>query len=155
MTQPPIRLEPLSAEERKAVLAFLKGKLIIRSVLLGVIVLSCIAALVYFNSPIGKGLFLENLETLNVVFVFLGVIVGRFLYSEYRDFSAERKSGQKKVIRTRVGKVLEGEISIGNRRFSEDDFILGSNDFHDLRPGDDVIVELSARSELLFTIRKV
>ncbi len=98
---------------------------------------------------------MNNLEVINVVFVFISVICARMVVSEAMDYRKEIKSPHKKVIETKILGSKEGKIMMGNKLFDEDDFLFGAPDFNFFQNGDNVRIEFSAKSDMLFSIKKL
>ena len=82
------------------------------------------------------------------------VLCARLLYSEFMEYGKETGSPNKKVIRTIVTGVSGGKIALGNKSFGKEEFLLGAPDFETLQKDNEVILELSARSNTLFSIKR-
>lgn len=156
MSSAPIaRLQVLSEAEREKLSAILLRRLLIRSSLFLLMILTCIAILLYFNKYSGNYRAEDNLEIINVVFVVIVVVVSRLLVSEILESSKEMKSASKKVIRTKVLDKKNNKIVLGNKSFSKDEILLDTSDFDSLQAGDEVQLELSAKSNMLFSVKKI
>ena len=119
------------------------------------VILACLGITFYFNLYKELYDFGDNLGVLNVVFVVIIVICSRLSYSEIRYYKKEINSHNKKIIRTRVGGVENGKIILGNKSFSKEEIILNNSDFDLLKGGDDVILELSAQSNTIFSVKRI
>ena len=47
------------------------------------------------------------------------------------------------------------KIVLGNKSFSKDEILLDTSDFDSLQAGDEVQLELSAKSNMLFSVKKI
>ena len=149
------RLENLSVEEKSKLSVILKKRLFLFSGIYLSVILVSVAFIVYFNKYSENYYFQNHLEIINVAFVFISVICARMVVSEVIDYSKELNSPHKKVIETKILAVKDGKITLGNKSFSEDDFIFGAEAFNSLQSGDSVRVELSAKSDMLFSIKRI
>lgn len=155
MTNAPIaRLQSLSAEEKVKLLAILKRKLLVRAIVFVSVILSSFAIVVYVNKHSGIFGSADSLGLINVFFVVVIVIFSRMLYSEIMDYRKEAGSSNKKVIRTRIAGRDGDKIILGNKSFSKEEILLDNSDFDLLKGGDEVLLELSARSNTIFSVKK-
>lgn len=95
------------------------------------------------------------MEVINVVFVVIVVICTRFLFSEFMEYGKETGSQNKKVINTRIAGRQDGKIILGNKPFGKEDILLDNSDFDYLQSGDEVLLELSAKSNIIFSVKKL
>ena len=150
-----VKLEKFTDEEKAVLTSFLKKRLLfIGGIYLGVILIS-IAFIYYFNKYSENYRIHDNMEVINVVFVVIGVLCGRLLFSEVIGYGKEIKSENKKVVQTKIIGRKDGKVTLGNKSFNEEDFIFGAVGFDSLQSGDSVIIELSAKSDTLFRIRRI
>jgi len=152
---PLARLQLLSEEEKAKLTGIFRRRLIARAAAFSLMILTCIAVILYFNKYRGDYRADDNLEIINVVFVVILVIGARLLVSEILEYSKELKSTSKKVIRTRVLDRKDDKIVLGNKSFSKDQILLDTSDFDSLKGGDEVLLELSAKSNTIFSVKKV
>lgn len=151
---PIARLEDFSKEEKNRLSSILVRKLYLSGSICMAILLVCIALLVYFNNNSQNFRVEENLGTANVVFVIIIVICGRLFVSEIMDYYKEVGASQKKVIFAKIGGRKDGKIVLGNKSFGKNEMLLDVLDFDSLKEGDDVKIELSAKSNRLFSVKK-
>lgn len=151
---PVARLQGLSEEEKEKLSGIFKRKLIFRSILFVGAILVSLGVILYFNRYSSSYKMEDNLEVINVVFVVLIVLCARLLFSEFMEYGKEKGSPNKKVIRTVVSGIHNGKIALGNKSFGKEDFLLNATDFDLLKAGDEVILELSAKSNTLFAIKR-
>ena len=149
------RLEKFSEEEKKELASIFKRKFFAIAGIYLLIMLLSIAAITYFNLYSEQYYIQNNLEVINVVFVVITALCGRLLIAECRDYLKEINSSDKKVIETKIIGKKNNEIILGNKLFEEDDFLLHAVDFDLLNVGDSVRIELSAKSDSLFSIKKL
>lgn len=149
------RLENFTTEEKTMLSAVLKRKLLVIGLIYIVVILLSVAFMIYFNNYSENYYLQNNIEVINVVFVVISVICGRMLVSEIIEYTKEINSPVKKVIETKILSSSEGKITLGNKSFEESDFLLDSSIFFSLHSGDSVRVELSAKSDILFSIKKL
>ena len=149
------RLENFSEEEKRKLVSILKRKLFPIGGIYVVVILFSIAFIVYFNYHSADYYFQDNTEVINIVFIIIAVISGRLLASEILNYRKETKSPVKRVVETKVLVTKDGEITLGNKSFEEDDFLFSANDFDSLQSGDNVRVEFSAKSDRLFSVKRI
>ena len=149
------RLENFTEEEKKILSEILKKKLFVISAIYVIVILLSVAFMIYFNKYSESYFLQNNLEVINVVFVIISVICARMLVSEILEYAKEIKSPVKKVVETKILGRDENRISLGNKSFDENDFIFGIDDFESFKIGDNVRIELSAKTDTLFTLKKV
>jgi len=151
----PVKLEKFTDEEKTLLTSVLRKRLLfIGGIYLGVILIS-IAFIFYFNKYSENYHIQDNMEVINVVFVVIAVLCGRLLVSEVLGYGKEIKSENKKVIQTKNIERNNDKLALGNKSFGEGDFIFGTVDFDSIQSGDNVEIEISAKSDTLFRIRKV
>ncbi len=150
-----VRLENFSAEEKTKLSSIMKKKLFIFCGIYISVILFSVGFIVYFNNHSENYYFENHLEVINVVFVFISVICARMVVSEAMDYRKEIKSPHKKVIETKIIGRKEGKIMLGNKLFAQDDFLFGAPDFNSFQNGDNVRIELSAKSDMLFSIKRI
>lgn len=154
-SSPVARLQILLEEEKAKLYAILLRKLLVRACIFTLMILTCIAILLFFNKHSANYRIEDNLEVLNVVFVVILVIVARLFVSEIFEFRKEIRSTSKKIIRTRVLGKENNKIVLGNKSFSKDEIILDASDFDSLKAGDEVQLELSVKSNIIFSVKKI
>ncbi len=149
---PIAQLQSLSEVERTRLVSIFKKLTFRKSAFFAIPVLISIVALIYFNSS-DVGLFSkEYLEITNVTFVVITVLCLRLIVSEFIDYGKEIKSPNKKIIKTHITDMKNGEIVLGNKSFSREEVLLDAPDFLTLKKGDAVTLELSVRSNTIFSI---
>ena len=153
-TAPIARLEGLSNEERIGLSVVLKKKLLLRTVIFIATILAGIGVLVFFNTYSTSYSANDNLEVINVVFVVIIVVCVRFLYSEFGEYGKEVGSPNKRVLRTKVLGRQGAKIMLGNKSFGKEDILLDNSEFDALNGGEEVVLELSAKSNLIFSVKK-
>ncbi len=149
------RLENFLPEEKEKLISVLKKKVFVIVGIYAVVMCLSVAFIIYFNRYSENYYFQNNIEVVNVVFVVISVICGRMLVAEIIEYRKEIKSPVKKVAEAKILKKESNEITLGNKTFEESDFILNAVDFDSIKTGDSVRVELSAKSSLLFSIKKI
>ena len=95
----------------------------------------------------------ENL--LNVAFFIMAAIPARILFGEFLEYRKEVRSPVKKIVHTKISKRDGNKITIGNQQFKKEDIILDVSGFDELRAGDHVSVEHSAKSHTLFSVKRI
>jgi hypothetical protein len=153
-SSPVARLQSLSDEEKEKLSAVLRRRLFFRSGIFFAMVLTCVAIILYFNIYNDNHVN-DNLEIVNVVFVVISVLCARLFVSEFLEYKKEISSPVKKLVQTRVAGKKDGKIILGNKSFGKDDILLDASEFDSLRDGDEVILELSAKSNTIFSIRRI
>lgn len=154
MSSPIARLLSLSEEERLKLSSVLKRKLLLRIFIFTIAILTSIAIVVFFNGPVGYDKARDNLEVINVVFVVIIVVCARFMFSEFMEYNKEVTSSHKKVVRTRVAGLDGDKIILGNRSFGKEEIVLDNSHFEGLKAGDEVLLEISTRSNTIFSVKK-
>ncbi len=119
---------------------------------LSAIVLST-AMVIYFNKY--NSSYGDSLGIVNVVFVVIIVLCARLLYTEVLEYGKEMRSPNKKVIHTRIAGIKNGKVMLGNKSFSKEEILLDSSEFDSLQGGEEVMLELSAVSNTLFSVKRV
>lgn len=150
-----VRLENFSEAEKRELIAILKKRRSSRVALFVLLILVFLSCLVYFNGFSQPPSVQDKLEILNVVFVVIFVIGGRLVVSEVVEYKKESAAEQKKVLNTKILAVSGNKITLGNKSFSKEDVLLGCPDFDQLKPGDLVRLEISSKSDALFSIKKM
>lgn len=153
-TAPVARLQSLSEEEKLKLSGILKRKLLVRAFIFIAAILAGIAVVVFFNKFSSSYNVEDNLEIINVVFVVVIVVCARFLFSEFADYRKEEASPSKRVVHTRIVGRQGDKIVLGNRSFGSEDILLDNSEFDSLKGGDNVVLELSAKSNLIFSVKK-
>ncbi len=110
--------------------------------------------MVYFNEFRDGNSAMDNLEVINVVFVIISVLCARLLISEISEYRKEAGSPVNKIIHTRIAGRKDGKIILGNKSFGKEEIILDASDFDSLQGGDEVVLELSAKSNTIFSVKK-
>lgn len=151
----PSRLENFSEEEKRELSSVLGKDLFVFVFIYASVILVSIALMLYFNIYSENYYFENHLEVINVVFVVIFVICARMIFSETMDYCKEIKSPQKKIIETKIDEKKDGEIVIGNKSFDTDDFLFEVADFDLLQSGDVVQIVMSAKSDTLFSIKRI
>lgn len=154
-TFPIARLQSLSEEEKIKLSGIFRRKLLFRASLFFTIMAVSIAVILFFNKYISSYKVEDNLDVINVVFVIITALFARLIFSEFMEFGKEIRSPNKKVIHTKIAGRNEGKIFLGNKSFAKDEILLDSSDFDFLQKGDDVQIEISARSNTLFSVKKL
>ena len=154
MSSPSVaRLKDLSEEEKIKLKKIFFRKLSLRALIFVGIIQVCIIAMLYFNKfSIYKSE--DNIGVLNVVFIMIMVVCGRFMYSEIWDYKKEIRSPVKRMIDTRIAGRKDGKIILGNKSFARNEILLDAPGFDSLQRGDEVTLELSAKSNTIFSIRR-
>lgn len=153
-TAPIARLQSLSEVEKIKLSEVLRRKLLLRAVIFIAAILAGAAVVVFFNKySIGYNIE-DNLDVINVVFVVIIVVCARFLFSEFMEYGKEVRSSNKRVIYTKIAGRQDDKIVLGNKSFGREDILLDDSGFESLNRGDEVVLELSAKSNLIFSIKK-
>ena len=155
MSSPIARLKSLSEEEKSKLSAVLRRKLFLRVGIFSSIVLVCLVVMMYFNTFSGSYKVEDNLEIINVVFVVISVLCLRLVISEILEFGKETRSPNKKVIHTRIAGRKGDEIILGNKSFSKSEILLDNSEFDSFKGGEDVVLELSAISNSIFSVKRI
>lgn len=150
-----IRVEKFSEPEKERLRTLLKKRLLVLAVIYLTIIAVSISIMVYFNKYSTAYYIKNNLEVINVAFVIITVLCGRLLVSEVIEFGKEAKATEKKIVEAKVTGRKGNKISIGDKNLGMHDFILDNSGFDSLRVGDNVRIELSAKSGTLFTIKRI
>jgi hypothetical protein len=153
MSAPIARLAALSDEEKTKLSAILKQRLLLRSFLFFLGIFVSIAVIVYFNRY-GHVKSEDNLGLINVVFIVMAVLCARLLYAEFSDYGKEIGSPNKRIIRTRMSGKKGSKIVLGNKTFSKENILLDSSAFDSLQGNEEVQLELSAKSNIIFSVKK-
>lgn len=148
-------IETLSADERSKLISILKKKLIARAILFISAIVVSLGVVIYFTAFRTGTTSDDNIGIINVVFVVVIVLCARLLYAEVSDYGKEIASQEKKVTNTRIVSKQDGKIVLGNKSFGKEDILLNNYDFDTLQAGDDVILEISTKSNLIFSVKKV
>jgi len=154
MSSPIARLQALSEEEKTKLFVVLKRKLLVRLAVFFFGILLSLAITIYFNNYSGNSKIEDNLGLLNVFFIVIIVLCARLIYAEVLDYGKEIGSPNKKIIHTKIAGRQDGKIILGNKSFSKEDLLLDNSDFDSLKGGDDVVLELSAKSNIIFSVKK-
>jgi hypothetical protein len=155
MSGPIARLENFSESEKNRISSMLRKKMILRSGLIGGLILLCACLLIYFNIWSSNILIQENRGVLNVVFGVVGIISARLLLAEVMEFWSESNAAQKKVVNTRITGRKGEKIFLGKKSFGRQELLLDDSDFDLLKEGDAVKVEYSTKSDTLFSVKKI
>jgi hypothetical protein len=150
----PASLQSLSDQEKEKLSAILRRKLYLRGGVFFGMILTCSAIMLFFNKYNVNYQVEGNLGVINVVFVVISVIGARLFVSEILEFNKETSSPVKKIIRTKVAGRKDDKIILGNKSFSKEEILLDSSEFDLLKGGDEVTLELSAKSNTIFSIRR-
>jgi NhaP-type Na+/H+ or K+/H+ antiporter len=153
--QPPVRLEKFSDEEKTRLRSFLGRRLLLFSGIYGGVIAVSLSFMIFFNVYSDKYPILDHLEIINVAFIVISVLCGRLLVSEIIEFRKEMNAEEKRVIQTRIMGLKDGKIGLGNKSFYEEDFLFGADDFDLLKAGDNVEIQISAKSDMLFRIKRI
>lgn len=152
---PHIRTEKFSAEEKEDLSRILRKRLLFLGSVYFIIIAGSIAVMIYFNKYSNSYYIEDNLEIINVAFVIIAVLCGRMLVAEIMDYGKEISASEKKIVETRVMARKNNKIIIGNKHFSKHDFIMDNSSFNSVQEGDKVQIEISTKSGLLFTIKRI
>ncbi len=133
----------------------MRKKLIIRVGVFSALVLLCLAVMMYFNMFSGNYKVEDNLEVINVAFVVISVLCLRLVVSEILEFGKETRSSNKKVIHARIVGRKGDEIILGNKSFAKDEILLDNSEFDSFKGGEDVILEISAVSNTIFSVKRI
>jgi hypothetical protein len=144
-----------SEEEKIKLRSVLGSKLMIRASMFSLMTLTRLGVLLFFNKYNTKFQVEDNLEIINVVFVVILVICSRLLISEIAEYRREVKSSTKRIVRTHIGGSKGNRILLGNKLVAKNEMVLDDTDFDLLKGGDEVILELSTKSNLLFSVKKI
>lgn len=153
--RPPVKLTPFAPEEKALLASILRRRLFIVGGIYAGLITASIFFAVYFNMYSANFHILDNLEVINVVFAVVIALSGRLLVSEIIDYRKEIKSPDKKVIQTRILGVKDGKVTLGNKSFHEEDFLFSAEDFDTFKSGENVEIEISAKSDMLFRIKRI
>lgn len=148
------RLEALSDPEKVKLVALLKRRLIFRAAMFSLAIAVSLGIMLFFNNYNSSYKTEGNIGIVNVVFVVVIVLCSRLLFADIQEYGKESRSHNKKIILTRLGGKAGNKIILGNKSFSRDEILLDNSEFDSLQKGDDVILELSAVSNLIFAVKK-
>lgn len=147
-------IENFTPEEKRRLVSILRKRLLPKSIVYLVIIVSFIFVLIYFNY-IKNTHEIENIGLLNVVFIVTVFISVRICVGDFLEYMKEVRSPFKKVVSTRIVKHEGNKLTIGNQQFKKEDILLDASDFDVLRAGDHVRVEHSEKSHTLFRVKKI
>ena len=150
-----VKLEKFTNDEKAMLTSILRKRLFLTGAIYMTVIILAIAFLVYFNKFSENYNIQNNLEVINVVSIIISVLFARLFVSEWMDYRKEINSSDKKIILTKILAKKNGEVTLGNKSFDEDDFIFGAVDFNSLQSGDNVEIEISAKSDTLFRIKRI
>ncbi|MBI4930313.1 MAG: RDD family protein [Bacteroidetes bacterium] len=111
-----------------------------------------IFVLVYFM------FFTKEFESLALLYLAVGitaVLCGRIYFGEVSEFLKETRSPFKKIVHTRIVRRDKAILTIGNQQFKKEDILLDASVFDELQAGDPVSVEHSAKSHMIFSIKRI
>ena len=148
-------LREFSSEEKAVLTAIMRRKLFVVGGIYAGVVLVSVFFIVYFSLYSANFRILDNLEVINVVFAIIGVLCLRQLLSEIVEYRRETRLQEKRVALSRILEVKDGSVKLGSKSFDEDDFLFGVKDFDSLKAGDNVEIEISARSNMIFSIKRI
>jgi len=154
MPAPNTSIENFTSEEKSRLVSFLRKKMLMKSFMYLSIIAGIIFVLVYFNYLSGDAEN-ENLGLLNIAFIIMAAFPARILFIEFLDYRTETRSAFKKIVLTRIVKSDGNKITIGNQQFNKEDIILDASVFDDLQAGDPVRVEHSAKSHIIFSVKRI
>lgn len=152
---PIIRTEKLSAEEKTKLRDILRKRLLIIGSIYFIVIAASISIIFFFNTYSTIYYIENNLEIINVVFVIIAALSGRMLITEIMDCNKEVNASEKKIVETTITAKKENKITIGNKHFSKHDFIMDNSSFDDVQEGDRVRIDLSIKSGMLFSIKRI
>ena len=146
------RLENFTSEEKKRITLILRKGFFIKSIIYLLIIGSSAFTLIYFN------FLAEDFENIGLLDIVIGVAIAicvRMYIVYFSEYKNETGSPVKRTIDTRIVKREGEKIIIGNQEFKEDDILLGAPDFYELQAGDYVRVEYSAKSHMIFSVKRI
>lgn len=150
-----VRLENFPEAEKNILKTVLKRRIFLRGIIFFLVIAVCIGIMIYFNKNSSIAYIEDNIGLINVAFVIITVICTRMVIADWMEFNKEISYPMKKVIDTRIA-LREGEkIFVGNKSFSKDEFLLEAQSFDSLQAGDNVRIELSAKTDTLFSIKRI
>lgn len=148
----PVQIEKFTPEEKVLLLAVLKKKLLLKSILYVSVILILAVVLIYILSfPSG----IENSALLYLAMGITAAICAKMLFAEWSDYKREIRSEVKRVVNTRILYRDSKTLAIGNQHFKRQQIILDASDFDRLNSGDAIRVEYSAQSHTIFSIKKI
>ena len=152
----PPKPENFSSEEKEQLKKILSKRFFLKGGFYFFISTAFAAMIIYLNmfSDVGDS-FAENLGIYNVIFIMLAAFSLRMFAGEIISYYKEINSPYKKVFFTHVKNIRKGKIILGNNLISRKDILLSAPDFKTLRQGDEVCVELSAKTGSLLRVKKI
>lgn len=146
------RLENFTTEEKMRLAHIFRKKFLVKSVIYLSLIFGSIFIIVYFNF-FTQGF--DNLGLLDLAFGINIALCGRIYIGEFSEYRKESGSSVKKIVDTRIVSCEGGKILIGNQQFDKEDILLDAPDFDSFHAGDRVRVEHSAKSHILFSVKRI
>jgi len=146
------RLENFTAEEKRRLASIFRKKFLVKSVIYIPLILGSVFIIVYFN------FFTEGFDNLGLLDLAFGIniaLCGRIYIGDVSEYRQESNLSVKKVVETRILKHEGDKIFIGNQHFERQNILLDAPDFDSLQAGDPVRVEHSAKSHILFSVKRI